>query len=116
MVASGGHDGGERGDRHGGGADDRYDRLDVDATSVGHGLCITGNAGDNVLVGTDFNDVLNGGGGDDFGWGLGEQRTLIGGTGNDGLDGTSGDNTLIGGAWERHLRSWTPLPTWSSKR
>jgi Ca2+-binding RTX toxin-like protein len=48
--------------------------LNVDASAVGSGLSITGNAGTNVLTGTAFNDVLTGNAGND---------TLIGGAGDD---------------------------------
>jgi Ca2+-binding RTX toxin-like protein len=54
--------------------------LNVDASAVGTGLSITGNAGANVLTGTAFNDVLNGG------------------AGNDTLDGGAGTNVLVGGS------------------
>jgi Ca2+-binding RTX toxin-like protein len=57
--------------------------LNVDASALNSGLSITGNAGANVLIGTDFNDVLKGGGGDDtLNGGLGN-NLLIGGTGSD---------------------------------
>ena len=63
-------------------------RLDIDASQVGAGLSILGNAGINVLTGTGFADSLSGGAGND---------TLIGGNGNDTLDGGAGTDSYAGG-------------------
>ncbi|MGH9782637.1 MAG: hypothetical protein ACRD88_00490, partial [Terriglobia bacterium] len=50
--------------------------LSVNATDVGNGLAITGNAGANTLIGTEFDDVL------------------VGNAGNDTLNGLGGNDTL----------------------
>jgi len=57
--------------------------LNVDASAVTSGLLMTGNAGDNELTGTGFNDILNGGAGDDTLDGRGGTNLLIGGKGDD---------------------------------
>jgi len=49
---------------------------------------ISGDAGNNTLIGTDGNDVLNGGAGDDY---------LDGGAGNDVFQGGAGNDTYVGG-------------------
>ncbi len=56
-----------------------------------------GDAGDNVLVGTNSADTISGFGGNDELSGLGGNDLLLGGAGNDLLDGGSGTNTLTGG-------------------
>jgi Ca2+-binding RTX toxin-like protein len=60
----------------------------VDASGLGTAMQFTANGGDgdDVLIGSDGNDVLNGGAGDDV---------LIGRLGLDVLDGGPGDNTVI---------------------
>jgi Ca2+-binding RTX toxin-like protein len=62
--------------------------LNVDASAVGSGLAVTGNAGANELIGTDFDDVFTGNAGND---------ELEGEDGNDRLDGGLGADNLIGG-------------------
>ncbi|WP_300334416.1 M10 family metallopeptidase C-terminal domain-containing protein [Accumulibacter sp.] len=57
--------------------------LNVNAALVGNGLSILGNAGANVLTGTDYADRIDGGAGADRLIGGGGSDTLIGGTGND---------------------------------
>jgi Ca2+-binding RTX toxin-like protein len=57
-----------------------------------------GDASDNILVGTDGNDRMDGRGGDDSLDGLGGNDTLLGGDGKDQLDGGDGNDTLDGGA------------------
>jgi hypothetical protein len=63
--------------------------LNVDASAVGNGLAMVGNAGTNVLTGTGFGDTLDGGTGAD---------TLNGGAGDDLLMGRLGNDVLTGGA------------------
>lgn len=53
--------------------------LNVNASAVGHGLSMDGNAGTNILTGTAYTDTL-------FGW-----------AGKDRLDGGGGSDLLIGG-------------------
>jgi Ca2+-binding RTX toxin-like protein len=68
------------------------------ASALGEtGITLTGDADDNVLVGTEGDDVLSGGHGDDTIQGLGGDDTLSGGNGADTLDGGTGDDTLTGG-------------------
>lgn len=62
--------------------------LNVDASAVKNGLTITGNAGDNILIGTGYDDSLNGGVGSD---------SLFGGLGKDNLDGGGGADSMNGG-------------------
>ncbi|TLD44085.1 MAG: Serralysin C [Accumulibacter sp.] len=57
--------------------------LNVDASLVGNALSIVGNAGANVLTGTDYGDHIDGGAGADRLIGGGGSDTLIGGAGND---------------------------------
>ena len=54
--------------------------LNINASNVNYALNITGNSGDNYLIGSALND------------------TLHGGLGNDSLDGSLGNDTLYGGA------------------
>ena len=58
----------------------------------------TGTAGDDILLGTEGADVLNGLAGDDEIEGNGGNDTLNGGNGNDDLSGDYGNDTLAGGA------------------
>jgi Ca2+-binding RTX toxin-like protein len=62
--------------------------LSIDASLVGNGLTMVGNAGANVLTGTAFNDTLDGGSGID---------TLNAGAGDDVLMGRLGNDVLTGG-------------------
>ena len=57
----------------------------------------TGNASDNIIIGTDGNDNLTGGGGDDWLYGRGGNNGLNGGDGNDYLDAGSGAGSIFGG-------------------
>jgi Ca2+-binding RTX toxin-like protein len=60
----------------------------VEASGLGTAIQLTANGGDgdDVLIGSDGNDVLSGGAGDDV---------LIGGLGLEVLDGGPGDNVVI---------------------
>jgi Ca2+-binding RTX toxin-like protein len=57
-----------------------------------------GGGGDDVLLGSRFNDSLDGGAGNDTLNGGGGNDTLLGGDGNDGLSGYTGNDQLFGGA------------------
>jgi Ca2+-binding RTX toxin-like protein len=67
--------------------------LNVDASAVGSGLSITGNAGANVLTGTAFNDVLMGNAGNDELIGGDGDDTYVIGQGLDVLTENSGEGT-----------------------
>ena len=59
---------------------------------------ITGNEGNNLLIGTNDEDTVTGNGGNDFIIGRGGEDELLGGTGNDFIDGGSDDDEIDGGA------------------
>ncbi len=59
---------------------------------------INGTAGDDVLLGTEFDDVLNGLAGNDVLYGRAGDDSLFGGSGIDTLVGHGGDDMLEGGA------------------
>jgi serralysin len=61
------------------------------------GLIVSGDITNNVMVGTEFADVMNGGGGDDTLSGGGGDDTLNGGVGNDTVDGGAGNDIIVGG-------------------
>ena len=69
-----------------------YINNNVDASAALNGLSIIGNVGDNNIIGTIFNDNLNGGSG------ISGNDTLIGGQGNDTISGGGGSDVLVGGA------------------
>lgn len=58
---------------------------------------LTGDAGDNYLVGSDASELLEGFEGNDTLVGLGGDDTLDGGTGDDSLSGGSGRDSILGG-------------------
>ena len=60
--------------------------LNLNASAVGTGLTLIGNAGANVLTGTSGNDILSGGAGND---------TLDGGAGADRMAGGLGDDSYV---------------------
>ena len=64
--------------------------VNVDASAIGEGLTIIGNAGANILTGGSGADTLHGGAGNDTLTGNGGADLLVGGLGNDIL--TGGDN------------------------
>ena len=59
---------------------------------------VTGDAGDDIMIGGNFADQFDGQGGDDNLVGSAGNDTLSGGTGSDTLSGNSGDDNLLGGA------------------
>ena len=74
---------------------------------------ITGTSNDDLILGSDGDDVINGGGGsDNIDAGAGDDSliggdgddTLNGGVGNDTLDGGAGDDSLVGGDQKDRLR------------
>lgn len=83
---------GSRGDAEG----DRYFSIE-NVLGTASDDVIIGNNDDNRLDGWDGNDVLKGGGGADDLWGQKGDDTIKGGGGDDILDGGWGINTLIGG-------------------
>ena len=72
----------------------RADRLEVTATTPGHGQSIEGHGGDDIILGGDEWDSAYGGDGDDF---------LDGRIGDDRLTGGSGDDVLLGAAGDDFL-------------
>lgn len=77
--------------------------LNADASALGNGLSMFGNAGANTLIGTAFDDRLTGGTGSD---------TLLGGAGNDVLIGGLGSDQLTGGSGnDRFVFDQLPNPT-----
>ncbi|MDZ4310850.1 MAG: hypothetical protein U1A24_09905 [Cypionkella sp.] len=85
--------------------------MNIDASAIGNGATITGNAAANTLTGTAFadaihgydgHDALNGGAGDD---------ALSGGGGNDTLQGGANNDTLIGGAGADILNGGSGIDT-----
>ena len=64
---------------------------------------LKGNKNNDLLIGTEFDDTIDGGGGDDVLQGLGGNDNLIGGAGSDLLDGGSGDDVLEGGSGDDAL-------------
>ncbi len=81
-----------------------YTVTDGKLTDTGHvdvtyTNTLTGGAGNDIIIGRDYNDnTLNGGGGNDILIGGNGDDTLNGGTGNDILIGGRGDDILTGGA------------------
>ncbi len=70
------------------------------------GLTLTGNAGNETIIGTDlvdFGDVINGGAGDDRLIGLVGDDTINGGAGNDRIFGNSGADVISGGGGDDRL-------------
>jgi Ca2+-binding RTX toxin-like protein len=68
--------------------------LVVNATAVGHALAMYGNAGANKLVGTAFNDILDGGlGGDTMTGGLGNDTYVVDNTRDSAVE-----SSAVGGA------------------
>ncbi|MBK9446196.1 MAG: putative Ig domain-containing protein [Betaproteobacteria bacterium] len=61
---------------------------------LGGSVRLFGDAGDNTVLGTSFDDFLDGGEGSDL---------IVGGAGNDELLGGAGDDTLRGGDGDDHL-------------
>lgn len=74
------------------------DLQTVDASAVTHDLSITGNAKANRIIGTEEDDIIDGGAGKDTIMGGEGNDSLNGGKGNDLLYGGKGNDTLTGGA------------------
>jgi Ca2+-binding RTX toxin-like protein len=68
-------------------------------TGSGHsiGKFVIGGDGDDVIIGTEYDDHLYGGAGNDVIYGLGGDDLLDGGVGDDRLYGGAGDDRLYGG-------------------
>ena len=72
--------------------------LNVNAALVGNALSITGNDGDNTVVGTAFGDTVTANGGND---------TITGGNGGDAIDGGAGlDTAVYTTAYAGHTVAW----------
>ncbi|MCK6413908.1 MAG: hypothetical protein L6Q55_16025 [Azonexus sp.] len=71
------------------------------------GIRIAGTAYQDVLYGTEANDIIDGAAADDSLFGLEGNDVLIGGEGADSLYGYSGDDRLDGGAGDDYLEGWT---------
>ena len=79
-----------------GGASDNV--IDVSAFVGFRGFTqLRGNGGNDLLIGSPMNDVLNGGDGNDTLLGKAGDDTLIGGDGHDGLSGFTGSDVIDGG-------------------
>lgn len=70
----------------------------IDASPVDHELKITANNLANNIIGTEEDDVIDGGDGKDTIQGGDGNDSIFGGKGNDSLSGGDGDDTLTGGA------------------
>ncbi|MBK7727993.1 MAG: DUF4347 domain-containing protein [Gammaproteobacteria bacterium] len=68
---------------------------------------IEGDEFDNILIGTENADTINGFGGNDTLTGLGGNDVLYGGEGNDKLGGSTGNNLLDGGSGDDTLNGGT---------
>jgi Ca2+-binding RTX toxin-like protein len=80
-----------------GNGDDRIE-PNVNIPPSTFGFSTEGDAGDDVLLGTNQRDVLDGVGGSDFVRGFAGNDGLEGGSGRDGLVGDTGDDVLNGDA------------------
>ena len=69
-----------------------------EVTGSQHDDTLTGDDGNNVLIGLFGNDTLTGGAGNDWIDGGEGDDTLTGGAGNDRIEGGGGSNILTGGA------------------
>lgn len=74
------------------------------ATCFGKTATVVGDAGDNVLMGTSGNDVIQAFGGDDTINGLGGNDIICGAAGDDTIDGGNGHDLIFGGAGKDTLR------------
>jgi RTX calcium-binding nonapeptide repeat (4 copies) len=68
----------------------------IDCTNVGPGKTINGNAGNDTITGTAFDDTINGGDGNDTITGGAGNDTLNGGLGIDTVSGSDGNDNLVG--------------------
>ena len=64
---------------------------------------IFGTAGNNILRGTNGNDLIFGFGGSDIIFGSNGNDCLVGGAGNDGIFGSNGDDVILGGEGNDYL-------------
>ncbi len=69
----------------------------VDFSAIMQAVTFSGDAKDNLIIGSGFADTLSGLAGNDSLSGLAGNDTLYGGTGNDSLNGGSGADTMVGG-------------------
>lgn len=76
----------------------------IDATNVSTlGLVLSGDDGDDFILGGQGNDLILGGAGNDYLVGGAGNDLLFGGAGDDWLFGEEGDDLLIGGDGDDHL-------------
>ena len=80
------------------GLGNRNDRIEPATPELSFGLSVEGDLGDDVLIGTQQRDVLDGVGGDDTLRGRSGNDALEGANGNDDLRGDAGLDTMQGGA------------------
>ena len=78
-----------------GNLDDRLERVDPNTS---FGFSVEGDLGNDVLIGTQKRDILDGVGGDDTLRGRSSNDTLEGAGGNDDLRGDAGNDEMLGGA------------------
>lgn len=78
--------------------DTRIQNLNFREDTVAEGAPVTGDNGDNVLVGTVNADTIDGKGGEDRIDGLAGDDTLLGGAGDDLIEGGEGNDHIDGGA------------------
>jgi Ca2+-binding RTX toxin-like protein len=78
--------------------DTRIQNLNFREDTVAEGAPVTGDNGDNVLVGTVNADTIDGKGGEDRIAGLAGDDTLLGGAGDDLIEGGDGNDHIDGGA------------------
>jgi hypothetical protein len=98
---------------NGTGGDDRIDLSAVNtgtffSTALNNRIWLNGNAGEDQIFGSAFNDRIDGGAGNDGGRLYGLQGgagndTILGGGGDDRMDGGAGDDHLYGGAGRDHV-------------
>ncbi len=109
------------------------DRIEIDETAgvIAIRTALSGNAGNDVLIGGSSHDILDGGAGNDTLIGNAGNDILFGEAGNDSLTGGAGTDLLDGGAgrnvlidepvanpvkirvpaeWERHESTWLQWP------
>lgn len=85
--------------------------MNIDASALGNGVAVTGNAAANTLTGTAFADVISGYDGDDALNGGAGNDAINGGDGNDSLQGGTNNDTLSGGAGADILNGGSGIDT-----
>lgn len=75
---------------------DKSDTVDLSGVDEQLDIIIDGDAGDDEMEGSDFDDTFLGNEGDDYLFGAAGDDTLEGGDGDDTIDGGTGDDSLSG--------------------